>query len=248
MTQYLANGLSLRIKDIFKYSNIKNAYINSIGKINVDVLESIKSLHLHDFGITIKLKPDAQEKAMLEQNLQAEISSGGISTTDAIDIRKIGNLSLANQMLKIRKEKHIKQQQERELEKIKAQGDSNAQASIAASQVKQAEIALSTTGKKEIEAIKGDNEIKRINRELEAKKELMALEYYYQTGIQVEKHKVQKSSDAYKEDRKDARQAESATQQSIIKAESKKENPQPKDFKSANTSITGELGIDEFRT
>lgn len=248
MTQYLANGLSLRIKDIFKYSNLKKAYINSIGKINVDVLESIKSLHLHDFGITIKLKPDAQEKAMLEQNLQAEISTGGISTTDAIDIRKIGNLSLANQMLKIKKEKHVKQQQERDLEKIREQGESNAKSAQATSQTKQTEIALATEGKKEVENIKGDNAIAIITKELEAKKELMALEFQYSMGIEVEKDKNQKNTDAYKEDRKDSRQAESATQQSSIKAETKKENPKPQTFKSANTSLTGELGIDEFRT
>ena len=247
MTQYLANGLSLRVKDIFKFSNLKKAYINSIGKINVDVLESIKSLHLHDFGITIKLKPNAQEKAMLEQNLQAEIANGGISTTDAIDIRKIGNLTLANQMLKIRKDKHVKEQQERELEKIRTQSESNTQSALATSEAKQKEINLTNEGKKEIENIKGQNDIAKINRELEAKKELMALEYYYQTGIEVEKQNNQNKSDKYKEDRKDDRQAQSASQQSKIKSETSKENPKPIKFNSANATITGELGLDEFR-
>lgn len=248
MTQYLANGLSLRIKDIFKYSKLKKAYINSIGKINVDVLKSIKSLHLHDFGITIKLKPDASEKAMLEQNLQAEISTGGISTTDAIDIRKIGNLTLANQMLKIRKEKHLKAQQQRDLEKINAQTEGNKQSALATSQAKQAEIALATEGKKEVELIKGDNARAIIAEELAAKKELMWLEYQYSLGIEGKKSETQKASDTYKEDRKDNRQAESATQQSSIKTETKKDNPKAQMFKSANTSVTGELGIDEFRT
>jgi hypothetical protein len=247
MTQYLCNGLSLRIKDIFKFSNLKNAYINSIGKINVDVLESIKSLHLHDFGITIKLKPDGQERAMLEQNIQAEIASGGLSTTDGIDIRKIGNLAMANEMIKIRKAKHVKQQHERELEKIKTQSQSNSEAAQAASQVKQAEISLANEGKKEVETLKGDNNIRTINRELEAKKELMALEYFYQTGIKIEEAKVLKDRETYKEDRKDDRQAESATQQSQIKAESKKEKPNALAFKSAHSSITGELGLDDFR-
>jgi len=247
MTQYLANGLSLRIKDIFRFSNLKKAYINSIGQINVDVLESMGDLHLHDFGITISLKPDGQEKAMLERNIQAEIAQGGLSTTDGIDIRKIGNLSLANEMIKVRKARHIEQQQARDLEKITAQSESNAQAAQSASQVKQQEIQLSTQGKIEVEGIKGQNEIARINRELEAKKELMALEYLYQTGLEEEKAKALKDKDSYKEDRKDDRQAESATQQSRIKAESKKETPDPINFKSANSSITGELGLDDFR-
>jgi hypothetical protein len=247
MTQYLANGLALRLKDIFRFSNLKNAYINSIGKINVDVLESIDNLHLHDFGITIKLKPDGQQRAMLEQNIQAEIATGGLSTTDGIDIRKIGNLSLANEMIKVRKAKHIKEQQARELEKITTQSQSNAQAAQAASQVKQQEIQLANGGKLEVERMKGANDIAKINRELEAKKELMALEYLYQTGLEGEKAKASKNNETYKEDRKDDRQAESATQQSKIKAESKKEQPSPLEFKSANSSITGELGMDDFR-
>lgn len=247
MTQYLANGLALRLKDIFRFSNLKKAYVNSIGQINVDVLESINDLHLHDFGITIKLKPDSQERALLEQNIQAEIAKGGLSVTDGIDIRKVGNLALANEMIKVRKAKHLKEQQERELEKIRTQSESNAQAAQAASQAKQQEIQLELNGKMAIEDKKGENDIKKITKELEAKKELMALEYYYQTGLKAKEAEVMRENDKYKEDRKDDRQAESASQQSEIKAESKKEKPSAINFKSANSSITGELGIDEFR-
>src|SRR5690606_2014445 len=105
ITQYLCNGLSLRLKDIFRYSNLKDAYINSIGQVNVDILDSIKSLHLHDFGIKIKLKPSAQDRALLEQNINNEIAAGNLGTEDGIDIRRIPNTTLANEMLKIRKEK-----------------------------------------------------------------------------------------------------------------------------------------------
>lgn len=247
MTQYLANGLSLRLKDIFRFSNLKSAYINSIGQINVDVLESINSLHLHDFGITIKLKPDSQERAMLEQNIQAEIAQGGLSTTDGIDIRKVGNLSLANEMIKIRKAKHLKEQQQRELEKIKAQTEGNAQAAVTASKAKQEELQFEIQGKIALEKEKGNNNTRKIQEELAAKKELMELEYMYQMGLQSKIIEMTKEKDTIKEDRKDDRQAESATQQSAIKAESKKEKPSPMQFKSANSSITGELGLDDFR-
>ncbi len=246
MTQYLAEGLSLRLKTIFKYPKLKNAYVNSIGRVNMDIIKSVQNLHLHDFGITIKLKPDAEERRMLEQNIQAEIAQGGLSTTDGIDIRRIGNLSLANQMLKIRKKKHIKETQARELEKIQAQAESNAQAAQAASQVKQAEIQLANQGKMQLEQLKSQAALEALNKEFEAKKELMALEYYYQTGIKKEESKNLEKRDTIKEDRKDKRQAESATQQSKIKAESKKENPQPLDFKSANATMTGDFGMDDF--
>jgi len=246
MTQYLAEGLSLRLRDIFKYPRLLKAYINSIGKVNVEIIKSINNLHLHDFGITITLKPDAQEKALLEQNIQAEIAQGGLSTTDGIDIRRVGNLALANQMLKIRKEKHVKEAHAREMEKIQAQAESNTQAAQAASQIKQEEFHITNQGKLELEKVKGDNALQLINRELEAKKELMALEYEYQTGIKKKESDNLKDRETIKEDRKDKRQAESATQQSRIKAESKKENPQPIEFQSANATMTGDFGMDDF--
>jgi hypothetical protein len=248
MTQYLANGLSLRLKDIFKYSNLKNAYINSIGRVNVDVLDSIQDLHLHDFGITIKLKPDAQDRAMLEQNIQAEISAGNLGTEDGIDIRKIGNISVANEMLKVRKEKRIKEAHAREIEKIEANGQASQQAAQAAAASKKEEIMFETEAKKELLILEAELKRAALNEELEAKRLLMADEYYYQTGVQTKIAEVKRSDDAYKEDRKDKRTAIQATQQSKMKAEQSKEGGgKPIDFESAHTSMTGELGLDDFR-
>ena len=248
MTQYLANGLSLRLKDIFKYPKLRDAYINSIGKINVDVLESIKNLHLHDFGITIKLKPDAQDRAMLEQNIQAEIAKGTLGTEDGIDIRKIPNISLANEMLKIRKEKRIKEAHAREIEKIEANGKASQQAAQVAAQSKQEEISFETQSKKELLQFEAELASRKIQEELQAKRLLMADEYYYQTGIEVKKADNKRSDDAFKEDRKDKRTAIQATQQSKMKAEQSKEGGgKAIDFQSAHTSITGELGMDDFR-
>ena len=249
MTQYLANGLSLRLKDIFKYSNLRKAYINSIGRVNVDVLESIESLHLHDFGITIKLKPDAQDRAQLENNIQAEIQQGNLGVEDGIDIRKIQNLSIANEMLKVLKDKRIKEAHARDLEKIKANGDASQQAAQAAAESKKAQIAIETASKKEILLFAADLESRKTKEEVAAKKELMELEYYYQTGVEVKKSENKRSDDAFKEDRKDTRTAIQATQQSKMKAEQSKEGGgEAIDFKSAHTSMTGELGMDDFRT
>tara|TARA_R110002074_G_scaffold189465_6_gene355281 strand:- start:11356 stop:13842 length:2487 start_codon:yes stop_codon:yes gene_type:complete len=248
MTQYLANGLSLRLKDIFRYSNLRDAYINSIGQVNVDVLDSIGSLHLHDFGITIKLKPDAQDKAMLEANIQAEIAQGNLGTEDGIDIRKIQNISVANEMLKVRKDKRAKELHARELEKIEANGQASQQAAQAAAQSKQEQISYETEAKKEILMLEADLKRQALKEELEAKRMLMADEYYYQTGVQSKIAENKRSDDAYKEDRKDKRTAIQATQQSKIKAEQSKENGgQAIDFQSAHTSMTGELGMDDFR-
>lgn len=247
ITQNLCNGLALRLKDIFKYSNLKDAYINSIGKINMDVIESLNDLHLHDFGIAVKLKPDAAEKGLLEQNIQAEIAAKGISTSDGIDIRKIGNLTLANEMLKIRKRKHEKQVHDRELEKINAQSEGNANSAKVASKVKQEEIALEVKGKKELEIEKRTTIIAKIDKELSANKELMELEYFFKTGEQVAISKDKREEKKEGEDRKDKRTAIQATQQSKLLVERSKEKPGAIDFKSDYASIEGELNVGTFR-
>ena len=40
---------------------------------------------------------------MLEQNIQMALSKGDINLEDAIDIREIKNLKLANQLLKVKR-------------------------------------------------------------------------------------------------------------------------------------------------
>lgn len=248
ITQNLCNGLALRLKDIFRYSNLRDAYINSIGKVNVDVIESLKNLHLHDFGITIKLKPDAEEKARLEQNIQAEIAAGGISTTDGIDIRKIGNLTLANEMLKVRKEKHLKKVQERELEKINAQTDGNTKTVQATSQAKKEELELENAGKKDLLLTERETFKQKIKTELEANKELMRLEYFLKTGEQAAIADNKREDDTFREDRKDKRTAIQATQQSKMKAEqSKEDGGKAIDFNSDYASIEGEMNVGTFR-
>ena len=242
MTQYLSSGVALRLKSIFKNSKLKKGYINSIGKTHVDLLEPLNKLHLHDYGITIKLKPSAEDKAMLEQNIQAEIASGGLSTTDGIDIRKISNLALANEMLKIRKEKHVKEEQKRKIELMETQSKGNTETAQATSQAKQLEEQQKTEGKKQLLLLERENNRLKLEQELSAKLQLMDREYYYQTGIELSKNNSKKSSEKEKEDRKDKRTEIQATQQSKM-VEQRNNKGKAIEFNSANTSITGELGI-----
>tara|TARA_R110002167_G_scaffold331706_1_gene538392 strand:+ start:33990 stop:36473 length:2484 start_codon:yes stop_codon:yes gene_type:complete len=246
MTQYLANGLSLRLKTVLNHPNLKKAYINSIGKVNVDVLESIKKLHLHDFGITIKLRPDAQDRAMLEQNIQAEIVAGNLAVTDGIDIRKIGNISVANEYLKIRKDKHVKEAHKRQLELVETQTQGNIQTTQASTQAKIAEEDAKNKGKTSLELLKRETERLKFEWELQAKKELMDKEYFLQTGIELAKDKNEKAKAKESENRKDKRTAIQATQQSAMKAAKEAGKTAPIDFNSSHASMTGGLGEEDF--
>jgi hypothetical protein len=105
LTSQVAECLSLRISDIIEYSPTKDAFVQAIGAHNVATLEEMSNLHLYDFGIFIELSPDEEEKALLENNIQVALSQQNIELEDAIDIREIKNLKMANSLLKIRRKK-----------------------------------------------------------------------------------------------------------------------------------------------
>ena len=54
---------------------------------------------------------------MLEQNIQMALSKQDINLEDAIDIREIKNLKLANQLLKVKRKAKQEQDEQREMQK-----------------------------------------------------------------------------------------------------------------------------------
>ena len=238
LTADTAEGLSLRISDILEYSPSREAFIQKIGGFNVATLDELKELHLYDFGIVLELAPDDEEKGMLENNIQTALSAGLIDLEDAIDIREVKNLKLANQLLKLRRKKKLERDQQMQQENIQAQAQANAQAQQVAAQAEvQKDQALFQT-KAQLEQMKAQLEQQKMQQEVEAKKELMALEFQYNMqlkGIEVD---GQKQKDSQKEDRKDERTKMQATQQSELIDQRKNDSP-PKNFESAGNDILG---------
>ena len=134
LTLKTAECISLRISDVLEYSNTKNQFVNSLGRFNVATLDEIKDLHLHDFGIFIELAPDEEEKQILENNIQMALQKELINLDDAIDIREIRNLKLANQLLKLRRRKKQELDRQTQMQNIQAQSQANAQAQQVAAQ------------------------------------------------------------------------------------------------------------------
>jgi len=238
LTAETAEGLSLRISDVIEFSPAKEALIQKIGGFNVESLEEIKELHLYDFGIFLELSPDDEQKGMLENNIQTALSAGLIDLEDAIDIREIKNLKLANQLLKLRRRQKQERDQAVQQQNIQAQAQANAQAQQVAAQAEvQKDQALFQT-KAQLEQLKGQMEQQKMQQEVAAKKELMALEFQYNMqlkGIEVD---GQKSKESQKEDRKDERTKLQATQQSEL-IEQRKNNTPPKNFESSGNDIMG---------
>ena len=135
LTLKTAEAISLRVSDVLEYSNTKRSFIQSLGKFNVGTLEELYTLHLHDFGIFLELAPDEDEKQLLENNIQMAITQKQIELEDAIDVREIKNLKLANQLLKLRRKRKQERDRAMQLENIQAQSQANAQSAQAAAQI-----------------------------------------------------------------------------------------------------------------
>tara|TARA_R110002124_G_scaffold993_3_gene5170 strand:+ start:837 stop:3263 length:2427 start_codon:yes stop_codon:yes gene_type:complete len=246
LTRETAECLSLRISDILEYHPAKESFIQKIGGFNVATLDEMRDLHLHDFGIFLELTPDDEQKQLLENNIQAALQGGLIDLSDAIDIREVKNLKLANQLLKVRQKKRQERLQEEQQANIQAQAQANAQAQQVAAQAEvQKDQALFQT-KSQLEQLKGQIEQQRIQVEVEAKKELMALEFQYNMelkGIEVDNAKAKEKEI---EDRKDKRTRIQGTQQSEMISQRKNDTP-PTNFESGgNDTMGGGFGLGAF--
>ena len=214
LTAEVAECLSLRISDIIEYSPTRDAFIQGIGVHNAATLEEISSLHLYDFGIFIDLMPDEEEKMLLENNIQMALGQQSIELADAIDLREIKNIKLANQLLKIRRDKKEAKDQQLQQENIQAQAQANQQSAQAAIQAETQKQQILSQSEIEIEQAKAQFTSQKLLQETAAKKELMKLEFDFNVRLREMDLDTVDKKEKMKEDRKDERTRIQATQQS----------------------------------
>jgi len=238
-------NISLRIADSLNFDLTNQALKNSLNQFNVATLEEIKNLSLHDFGIYLELEPDDEEKAMLEQNIQVALQSGQIYLEDAIDVREVKNLQLANQVLKFRRIKKQQADQQAQQAQIQAQAQANMQQSEqAAMNEVEKQQALAQT-EIQIEQAKSQFEIQRMEQEALIKKQLMAEEFQYQLQLAQAKIETDRKKEQFIEDRKDKRTKIQATQQSQM-IEQRQNDLLPTDFESSGNDNLGGFGLEQF--
>ena len=238
LTSEVAEAISLRVSDILEYSSTRDAFIQKIGIHNVSTLAEMQNLHLCDFGITIELSPDEEQKQMLENNIQMALSGGGIDLEDAIDLREIKNVKLANQLLKIRRKKKQERDQLIQQQNIQAQADANAQAQQVAAQAEVQKNQAITEQKIQLERLKAELEAAKTEKEVLYKKELMNHEFQINMRLKGMEVESLNSKEKYKEDRKDERTKIQATQQSELIDQRNSGKP-PKNFESSSNDILG---------
>ena len=238
LTVKTAEAISLRISDVLEYSPTRDAFISSIGRFNVGALDDIKNMHLHDFGIFIELAPDEEEKQLLENNIQQALAKDQIYLEDAIDIREIKNIKLANQLLKVRRRKKLEQDQQRQQANIQAQADANSQNTQVAAQMEVQKNEALTSQKVQLIQIEAELEMQKMQQEKELKKELMKYEFDLNIALKDKDSQMLNDKEKYKEDRKDERTRIQASQQSKL-IEQRKDRKGEQEFESAGNDTMG---------
>ena len=232
LTSEVAEALSLRISDILEYSPTADAFVQSIGAHNVATLKEMSELHLYDFGIFLELEPDEEEKQMLENNIQTALSQQLIDLDDAIDIREVRNLKLANQLLKIKRRKKQERDQELQQQNIQAQAQANAQTQQAAAQSEIQKNQAKAQADTQLEQLKGQTKLTHLQEEVRLKKELMQFEFDLNTSLRDQERNSTEKLEGMKEAGKDKREN--------VKANAKK-------FESSGNDILGGgIGLDKF--
>tara|TARA_Y100001936_G_scaffold30606_1_gene28687 strand:+ start:6847 stop:9210 length:2364 start_codon:yes stop_codon:yes gene_type:complete len=228
LTSEVAESLSLRISDILEYSPTKDAFIHAIGSHNVATLKEMSELYLYDFGIFLELEPDEQEKQQLENNIQTALTQQLIDLDDAIDIREVRNIKLANQLLKIKRKKKQERDQQIQQQNAQAQAQANAQAQQAIAQTEIQKNQAKTQADMQLEQMRSQGRLNQLREEVKLKKELMEFEFELNQKLRQQEGMRSERMQKVGEDRKDQRE-------------------KIKKFESSGNDILGSgVGLDKF--
>tara|TARA_R100001443_G_scaffold28611_1_gene41813 strand:- start:1175 stop:3541 length:2367 start_codon:yes stop_codon:yes gene_type:complete len=214
LTVRTCENISLKVADSLKNPLTLNSLKSSISTYNVGTLSEIQNLPLHDFGIYLELEPEEEEKAMLEQNIQMAIQQGGIDLEDAIDIRRIKNLKLANDVLKQKRKKKQQREQEQQMQVAQAQEQAKAQAAQAIAEAEMQKQQALTASNVQYEQAKAQMELQKLQTQAQLKKEEMQIKHMYDMELKKIEVEAMKEKEAFIEDRKDKRTKMEGTQQS----------------------------------
>jgi len=234
----LAEALTYRVADILQYADFKDEFANQIGKYNVSILDEIKDLYIYDFGIFIEVSPDEEQKAQLEGNIQMALSKGDINLEDAIDIREIRNIKLANQLLKMKRIKTQERLEKNEMQKQAMIAQQQLKSQEMAGQVAMQKIELETRSKMQIKQAEVAFDIQKMEKEAEMKSYLMREEFDYNMQIRGMETSNINTREQTKEDAKAKRISQQNTEQSKL-INQRKNNLPPISFESNEDSLDG---------
>ena len=242
ITKFLAEATVLRFQDVLEYHPTREQFIGAIGKFSVGSLKELNKLHLHDFGIFLELEPDEEEKQLREANIQAALAKDQILLSDAIDIRNVKNVKLANELLKLRQNRKIEEDHAKQQELVEQQAEANSKAAQAAEEAKAQAEQIKAQAK--LQVIQGQEAlaIKKLEVEAQQKKELMQFEF--ELNMQLKQLEIQGNMQQEK-----LRGDMSAAQQEQSSLASPPSDPKPKkafESKKNDTLEGGNITTNQF--
>jgi hypothetical protein len=229
LTLKLAENVSLKIADALYFPLTAESLKNSISTFNVETLQQVVDLNLYDFGVFLELEPDDEEQAKLEQNIQVALGEGGIDLEDAIDLRQVKNLKLANQMLKVKRKQKAAQDQANQQANIQAQADAQASTAEKTAMAEVQKQEAISGSKVQYEQAKAQMEINKMQIAADLEKIKMQQKFEYDMQLKQLEVQAMQQKEAAIEDRKDKRSKMEATQQSEMISQ-RQNDSLPKDF------------------
>jgi hypothetical protein len=238
MFRSLAEALTYRVSDILEYADFKDEFVNQIGKYNVSILGEINDLYIYDFGIFIEVSPDEEQRAQLEANIQMALSKGDINLEDAIDIREIKNLKLANQLLKVKRVAKQEREEKMAMQQQAMQQQANLQSQQMAAQAAMQKIQAESQGKMQVKQAEIAFEIEKMQAEAQLKAQLMEREFQYQLQLHGMQEQQLQTREDKREDAKSKRISQQNSEQSKL-IDQRKNNLPPMNFESNEDSLDG---------
>ena len=238
MFRTLAVAVSCRIADILEYADFREDFANKIGKYNVSILNQISELYIYDFGIFIEVSPDEEQKAQLEGNVQMALSKGDINLEDAIDIRELKNIKLANQLLKVKRIAKQDREEQMQMQQQAMQSQMQMQSQQMAAQTAMQKIEMETRAKMQVKQAEIAFEIEKMKAEAEVKGQLMQKEFEYNQLLHQMANESQSGREQNREDSKSKRISQQNSEQSKL-INQRKNNLPPQRFESNEDSLDG---------
>jgi hypothetical protein len=137
MSLSVCESISRRLADLLGNDELRNQFMSSIGSENVDILDVIKKIPAHTFGIYFDFKPDNEERVAFEQSLINAQAAGEINSAQYNKLRQIRNAKSAIKHLEYSIDLNKQRAQAEKLQNIQAQAKANEEGAIAVEKEKQ---------------------------------------------------------------------------------------------------------------
>ena len=166
------------------------------------------------------------------------LSKGDINLEDAIDIREIRNLKLANQLLKMKRIAKQDREEQMQMQQQAMQSQQALKSQEMAQQLAMQQSQMEIQGKMQLKQAEVAFDIEKMNNEAQLKQQLMDVEFQYQMQVKGMVESNIQTRDTQKEEAKSDRISQQNTQQSKL-INQRKNNLPSQNFESNEDSLDG---------